>query len=141
MDLIEVSLNSYRYHFRRLSWFEEIRLPFAPNEDQRKTIVSHALADVSGLKVTVAQALDILKRLPDAIFWKIWILYRRNLPEEQNHSPRVSVVIGKATVRMSPGARPSRRTPSHARHAPEASPPSLGYAPVVRRRCQEPVAV
>jgi hypothetical protein len=86
MSLIEVPINSYRYHFRRLTWPEEIRLAFKPNEDQRKVILSNALADVSGLKVTVPQALEILKKLPDAIFWRIWILYRGNLPEERYYT-------------------------------------------------------
>jgi hypothetical protein len=86
MDLIEVPLNSYRYHFRRLVWSEELRLPFVPTEDQRKTVLSQALTDISGLKVTVSEALEILNKLPDAIFWRIWILYRANLPEERYYT-------------------------------------------------------
>lgn len=37
MALLEVPLNSFRYHFRRLRWQEAARLPFVKGEDQRKT--------------------------------------------------------------------------------------------------------
>jgi hypothetical protein len=86
MSLIEVPLNSYRYHFRRLTWPEEIRLPFSPTEDQRRVVLAHALADISGLEVSAAQAMEILKKLPEPILWRIWVLYRANLPEERYYT-------------------------------------------------------
>lgn len=46
--LVEVVLNSYRYHFRRLTRQEEARLQFSKTEDQRGTILACALVDVSG---------------------------------------------------------------------------------------------
>jgi hypothetical protein len=82
MALIEVTLNSYRYHFRRLTWQEEARLQFSKTEDQRKTIMSRALVNVSGMPVTPEQALTILKNIPDAVFWRMWVVYRGNLPED-----------------------------------------------------------
>jgi hypothetical protein len=36
-----------------------LRLPLSPTEDQRKTALSHALVDISGLKVCAAEALTI----------------------------------------------------------------------------------
>ena len=38
MALVEVTLNSYRYDFRRLTWLQEARLQFSKTEDQRKTM-------------------------------------------------------------------------------------------------------
>jgi len=76
-ELIEIPLN--RYHFRRIAWQEETRLPFTKSEDQRKTILAAALVDVSGLPVTPEQPMRILKQLPNAIFWRIWLVYRENL--------------------------------------------------------------
>ena len=60
MALVEVTLNSYRYHFRRLTW-QEARLKFSKNVDQRKTIMARALVDVSGLPVTPEQALRTMR--------------------------------------------------------------------------------
>jgi hypothetical protein len=86
MALVEVTLNSYRYHFRRLTWQEEARLQFSKTEDQRKTIMARALVDVSGLPVTTEQALTILRNIPDAVFWRIWVVYRGNLPEDRYYT-------------------------------------------------------
>ena len=86
MALIEIPLNSYRYHFRRLTWPEETSLQFPPREDQRKIFLSHAMVDVSGLPVTQPQALAILKQLPDAIFWRIWLLYRSDLEPDRYYT-------------------------------------------------------
>jgi hypothetical protein len=83
MALVEVTLNSYRYHFRRLTWPEEARLQFSKTEDQRKTIMARALVDVSGMPVTPEQAMTILKNIPDAVFWRMWVVYRGNLPEDR----------------------------------------------------------
>jgi hypothetical protein len=86
MTLIEVPLNSYRYHFRRLVWQEEARLKFPKGEDQRRIILSTALVDISGLKVTRQEALSVLKKLPEAILWRIWLIYRGSLPEERYYT-------------------------------------------------------
>jgi hypothetical protein len=83
MDLIEIPLNSYRYYFRRLTWQEEVRLPFSPTQDQRKTVLSHALVDISDLNISAAEAMTIPNEFSEANFWRIWIVYRGNLPEER----------------------------------------------------------
>ncbi len=31
-------------------------------------------------------ALTILKNLPDAVFWRIWVVYRGNLPEDRYYT-------------------------------------------------------
>jgi len=84
MDFVEIPLNSFRYRFRRLTWREELQLPFTKTEDQRLTFLAHALADVSGFKIeSKADAGKILAQLPPAIFWRIWILYRGGLPDDR----------------------------------------------------------
>lgn len=85
-SLIEVPLNSFRYHFRRLTWQEEMGLSFAKADDQRKVILAKAPVDVSGLPVTSVEALKILKAIPEAIFWRIWLVYRGNLPPERYYT-------------------------------------------------------
>lgn len=60
MDLIEIPLNSFRYHFRRLTWQEDMALKFSAKEDQRKIIMALALVDVSGLVVTREHAFAVL---------------------------------------------------------------------------------
>jgi hypothetical protein len=84
--LVEIPLNSYRYNFRRLTWREEVRLNFAKTDDQRKVIMARAMVDVSGLKVTPESAMQILNHIPDALFWRIWLLYRADLPRERYFS-------------------------------------------------------
>jgi hypothetical protein len=84
--LIEVPLNSYRYHFRRLTWLEETRLSFSKIDDQRKVILAHAMVDISGMPVTPEEAMQVLKHIPDALFWRIWIVYRGNLPQERYYT-------------------------------------------------------
>ena len=86
MALIEVPLNSYRYCFRRLPWPEEVRLKSPPTEDQRKVVLSLALVDISGLKVTQQDALKLLKKVQVAVFWRISLVYRGNLPEDRYYT-------------------------------------------------------
>ena len=84
MATVEIPLNSFRYHFRRLTWREELKIPFSKTEDQRLTFLAQALNDVSGLKIaSAADARKILTQLPPAIFWRIWIIYRGGLPEDR----------------------------------------------------------
>jgi hypothetical protein len=84
MAFVEISLNSFQYRFRRLTWREELKIRFSKTEDQRLTFLAQALNDVSGLKITSpADATKILTQLPPAIFWRIWIMYQGGLPEDQ----------------------------------------------------------
>ena len=86
MALVEVTLNSYRYHFRRLTSAGRPASSSSKTEDQRKTIMARALVDVSGLPLSPEQALTILKNIPDAVFWRIWVVYRGNLPEDRYYT-------------------------------------------------------
>jgi hypothetical protein len=89
MALVEIPLNSFRYRFRRLTWREEIRIPFTPAEDHRKTLLIHALSDISGMPVeSQDDARKILNQLPEKILSKIWVLYRGNGPEERYYTSR-----------------------------------------------------
>jgi hypothetical protein len=83
---IEIPLNTYTYRFRRMNWTEEIKLRFKPGEDQRKVVLALALTDVSGLAVSRADALKILSALPEAILWRVWLVYRGNLPPDRYYS-------------------------------------------------------
>ena len=84
MAFVEIPLNSFRYRFRRLTWREELKIPFSRTEDQRLTFLAQALNDVSGLKIaSITDATKILAQLPPAIFWRIWIIYRGGLREDR----------------------------------------------------------
>jgi hypothetical protein len=82
-EFVEIPLHSFRYRFRRLTWQDEFRIAFREGEDSRKAVLSHALANISGLPIaSVEDARKVLDQMPPAIFWRIWILYRGNLPED-----------------------------------------------------------
>lgn len=83
MALIEIPINSYRYHFRRLTWQEEARLKFPKGEDQRRILLAAALVDISGLPVTPEQALEALRLMPEAIIWRIFVFYGGKLPQNE----------------------------------------------------------
>ncbi len=86
-QFVEIPLNSFRYRFRRLAWYEELKIPFTKTEDQRLTFLAQALNSVSGLLITTpADATKILTQLPPAIFWRIWIIYRGGLPDDRYFS-------------------------------------------------------
>jgi hypothetical protein len=89
MGMIEIPLHSFRYRFRSLTWQEEFRIPFSVTEDQRKTLLSHALVDISGLKISsVAEARMVLDQIPPALFWRIWVVYRGSLPEDRYYTTK-----------------------------------------------------
>jgi hypothetical protein len=72
MGMIEIPLHSLRYRFRSLTWQEEFRIPFSATEDQRKTLLAHALVDISGLKIpSAAEARTVLDQIPPALLWRI----------------------------------------------------------------------
>jgi hypothetical protein len=89
MSVVEIPLNSFVYRFRRLAWQQEMQIPLTDQEDQRKTLLSHALTDISGLRVnSVEEARKVLDQIPPALFWRIWILYRGNLPEDRYYTSK-----------------------------------------------------
>ena len=84
MDFVEIPLNSYTYRFRRLTWREEAALKFPAGVDQREVVLSHALVNISGLPVTCTEdALKVLRHVPPALRWRIWVVYRGNLAADE----------------------------------------------------------
>jgi len=100
--MIEVKLLHYIFQFRRLSWREEFILKFG-REDPRKVILSTALDNISGLKIsTVDEAMRIFCTIPEAVLRRIYIIYRYKLPKTRIFStrdlykaPEPSVYVGK----------------------------------------------
>jgi hypothetical protein len=65
MEFVEIPLNSFKYRFRRLSWEDEFQIKFPAGEDQRLIFLSHALHNVSGMRITSKEdAHTILKQIP-----------------------------------------------------------------------------
>jgi len=90
MDTVEVRLLKYAFRFRPLSWREELGMVFPPKADRRRVLLSHALAEISGLKVNTAEeGLKVMDALPISVVHRVFILYRAALPE-----PRVFTTIG-----------------------------------------------
>ena len=86
---VEIPLNSFRYRFRRLTWQEEFKLPFSATDDQRVVLLSHAMVSISGLPITsLTDARKILDQVPPAILWRIWVVYRANLPADRYYVTR-----------------------------------------------------
>jgi hypothetical protein len=86
MELVEIPLNRYRYNFRQLKWPEETRLKFLPGEDQRKVILAAALVDISGLPIAGSDSRKVINAIPESVLWRIWVLYRGNLPSDRYFS-------------------------------------------------------
>jgi hypothetical protein len=90
METVEVKLLKYTLRFRQLSWREELSLKFPEKEDRRCTLLAHALADVSGLKVTSPEdALKVMKTLPESVIHRVFIVYRGSFPP-----PRIFTTTG-----------------------------------------------
>jgi hypothetical protein len=86
---VEIPLNSFRYRFRRLTWQEEFKIPFSATEDQRIALLSHAMVSISGMLIaSLADAKKILAQVPPAILWRIWVVYRANLPADRYYVTR-----------------------------------------------------
>ena len=81
MDTVDIPLNNYTYRFRKLSYREEFAINAAPGEDSRKTILTAALTEVSGLPVVAGDAVQIMAALPDPVIARTWVLYRTGLPD------------------------------------------------------------
>ena len=50
-----------------------------PAVDQRRTLLAHALVDVSGTTFSSSDALKILEHIPLPVVSGMWVLYRRRL--------------------------------------------------------------
>jgi hypothetical protein len=86
VSFVEIPLNKFVYRFRRLSWREELRLKFKPKDDQRRVVLALALHDVSGLVLSPSEATKALQAIPEAVLWRIWVLYRADLPAERYYT-------------------------------------------------------
>jgi hypothetical protein len=89
IELIEIPLNSFRHRFRPLTWIEQSSLKFPAGEDQRMVVLAFALTNVSGFPVSSQEeARKILQRVPLALRWRIWVLYRGKQPVDRFFSTR-----------------------------------------------------
>jgi len=90
MDTVEIKLLKYAFRFRPLTWREELSIKFPEKEDRRRVLLAHALDEVSGLKVTSsADALRVMKALPESIIHRVFIVYRGSFPP-----PRIFTTMG-----------------------------------------------
>lgn len=90
MGQVEVKLLNYTFKFRELHWREEFGLAFDEKSDRLRTILSHALVEVSGLLTkSPAEAMTVLKAVPSAIIQRVFIVYKGSLP-----APRVFHTVG-----------------------------------------------
>jgi hypothetical protein len=90
MDTVEVKILKYVFRFRSLSWREETNIKFPKGENRLRTILSHALTEVSSLKVnTPMDAMKVLRVLPDTVVQRVFILYKGNFP-----TPRMFSTVG-----------------------------------------------
>lgn len=90
MDTVEIKLLKYAFRFRQLTWREEFAIKFEPKKDRLRTLLAHALAEVSGLKVTtVDEATKVLDALPQSVVNRVFILYKGETPE-----PRLFTTTG-----------------------------------------------
>ena len=89
METVEIPLNHYRYVFRKLMYEEEFALAATSGEDSRRSTLTAALTEVSGLPISSREhAAAILGALPLPVISRMWVLYRTGLPESRFFSTR-----------------------------------------------------
>lgn len=82
MNTVEVRLLNYRFRFVEMKWKKEFGIKFDPAKDRLRTILAHALDEVSGLKVkSIADATRIFEAIPFAVVYRIFLIYTGSLPE------------------------------------------------------------
>jgi hypothetical protein len=87
MEIVEVKILQYTFRFRQMSWRDEGAIRFEKGGNRLRTILSHALVEVSGLKVGSPQdALKVLRPLPDAVIQRCFILYKGSFPMPRRFS-------------------------------------------------------
>ena len=80
MDTVEVKLLQYAFRFRKLSWREEFALKFDPKENKLRTVLAHALTEVSGFPISsVGDAQKVLAPIPSSIIDRVFIIYKGSL--------------------------------------------------------------
>lgn len=83
-ELVDIRLASFVYRFRRLTWLEEAQIKIPPGTDPRDTLLAHALHDVSGLLIpSLDERKQVVRKIPPALRWRIWVVYRGNLPSDR----------------------------------------------------------
>ena len=81
METVEVKILNYVLHFRQLSWREESAIRFEKGGDRLRTILCHALVEVSGLKMkSREEAMKVLRVLPPAVVQRCFIMYKGSFP-------------------------------------------------------------
>ena len=79
MGTFEVKLLQYVFVFHDLKWREEFSIKFG-EKDRLRTILAHALDEVSGIKIeSIADAHRVLDAIPSAVIYRIFVLYKGNL--------------------------------------------------------------
>lgn len=81
MSTVEINLLNYKFQFRPLSWREEFSMKFEPNKDRLRTILSHALVEVSGLPVkSMVDAMKVLEAIPGTVIYRLFVIYKGSVP-------------------------------------------------------------
>lgn len=82
MSTIEIPLLNYIFHFKRLTWREEFAIKYEPKRNRMRTLLAHALLNVSGITVaTVEEAWKVIAPIPDPILSRVFIIYKGSLSE------------------------------------------------------------
>jgi hypothetical protein len=90
MNTVEIKLLKYAFRFRTLTWREEFKIKYDPKKDRLRTMLAHALEEVSGLKVKSAEeATKVLDALPQSVVNRVFILFKGETPE-----PRLFTTTG-----------------------------------------------
>jgi hypothetical protein len=98
MHLVEIRLASFLYRFRRLTWREEAGIKPKPGQTPGDLLLALALHDISGLPISSREeTTQVIQKIPPALRWRIWVVYRGNQPED-----RYSVLRGCTRPRITP---------------------------------------
>jgi hypothetical protein len=90
MKTVEVKILQYVFHFRQMLWREETLIKFDKNTNRLRTILSHAMTEVSGIKVdSPGAAMKLLRVLPETVVERVFILYKGSMP-----NPRRFATVG-----------------------------------------------
>ncbi len=81
METVEVKILKYAFQFRQLSWREEAAIRLSKGDNRFRAILSHALVEVSGLKVgSPEDAMKVLKAIPSSVLQRVFVIYKGSLP-------------------------------------------------------------
>ena len=87
MEPVEIKILKYTFRFRELSWREETSIKFEPGEDRMRTVLAHAMTEVSGLKVnSPEEAKKVLNAIPATVIQRMVILWRGHYPAPRRFS-------------------------------------------------------